>query len=110
VRQAAVWRRPKLIARGDPDHDHVAAGIVAHLLELPSRAVVLAEDETHLNGLPHVRAQMTTGQWVYRLGRRRATDVITFLRMLAQAFPRAPKIVVIGDNDSIHHARAVLRP
>src|SRR5437763_1137366 len=23
VRRVAVWRRPKLIARGDPDHDHV---------------------------------------------------------------------------------------
>jgi hypothetical protein len=56
VRLEAIWRRPKLTARGDPDHDHVVAGIVARLLELPHRAVVLAEDETHLNLLPHVRA------------------------------------------------------
>src|SRR5690242_1494661 len=49
VRLAAIWRRPKLTARGDPDHDHVVAGIVARLLELPRQAVVLAEDETHLN-------------------------------------------------------------
>ena len=96
----AIWRRPKLTARGDPDHDHVVAGIVAHLLELPRRAVVLAEDETHLNLLPHVRAswtlrgarpqvltpgtnrkitvlgaiEVTTGAWVYRLGRRCAAD------------------------------------
>ena len=55
----AIWRRPKLTARGDPDHDHVVAGIVARLLELPRRAVVLAEDETHLNLLPHVRASWT---------------------------------------------------
>ena len=27
--------------------------------------------------------------------------------MLAEAFPRAPVIVVICDNDSIHHARKV---
>jgi transposase len=59
VRRVAVWRRPKLIARGDPDHDYVVAGIVARLLELPRRAVVLAEDETHLNWLPHVRASWT---------------------------------------------------
>ena len=59
VRLVAVWRRPKLTARGDPDHDHVVAGIVARLLELPRRAVVLAEDETHLNLLPHVRASWT---------------------------------------------------
>ena len=42
-----------------PDRDHVVAGIVARLLELPRRAVVLAEDETHLNLLPHVRASWT---------------------------------------------------
>jgi hypothetical protein len=27
--------------------------------------------------------------------------------MLADAYPRAPKVVVICDNDSIHHAKAV---
>ena len=133
VRQVAIWRRPKLTARGDPCRDQVIAGIVARLTELPRRAVVLAEDETHLHLLPHVRArwtlrgarpqvvtpgknrqvtvfgaiEMTSGQWVYRLGRRCAADFITFLRMVAQAFPRAPVIVVICDNDSIHHARAV---
>jgi len=59
VRLVAIWRRPKLTARGDPDYDHVVVGIVARLLELPRRAVVLAEDETHLNLLPHVRASWT---------------------------------------------------
>jgi hypothetical protein len=59
VRLVAIWRRPKLTARGDPDHDHVVAGIVARLLELPRRSVVLAEDETHLNLLPYVRASST---------------------------------------------------
>jgi hypothetical protein len=34
------------------------AGIVARLLELPRRAVVLAEDETDLNPLPDVRGQL----------------------------------------------------
>src|SRR6185437_15311769 len=100
VRLVAIWRRPRLTARGDPGHDHVVAGIVARLLELPRRSVVLAEDETHLNLLPHVRAswtlrtarpqiptpgtnrqvtvfgaiEVTTGRWVYRLGRRCAAD------------------------------------
>jgi transposase len=41
VRLAAIWRRPRLTARGDPAHDHVVAGIVARLLELPRRSVVL---------------------------------------------------------------------
>jgi transposase len=135
VAQVAIWRRPKLTARGDPDHDHVVAGIVARLLQLPRRAVVCAGDETHLNLLPHVRAswtlrgarpkvptpgknrqvtvlgalELTPGRWVYRLGRRRAAGFIALLRMLTGAFPRAPAIVVICDNDSIHHARAVTR-
>jgi transposase len=133
VRLVAIWRRPKLTARGDPAHDHVVAGIVARLLELPRRSVVCAEDETHLNLLSHVRAswtlrlarpqiptpgtnrkvtvlgalELTTGRWVYRLGRRRAADFIALLGMLDQAFPRAPVIAVICDNDSIHHARKV---
>jgi transposase len=51
--------------------------------------------------------EVTTGRWVYRLDRRRAAGFIALLRMLAQAFPLAPAIVVICDNDSIHHARAV---
>jgi len=59
VRLVAIWRRPKLTARGDPDPDHVAAGFVARLLNLPRQSVVLAEDETHLNLLPHVRASWT---------------------------------------------------
>ena len=59
MRLVAIWRRPKLNARGDPDHDHVVAGIVTRLLGLPRRSVVLAEGATHLNLLPHVRASWT---------------------------------------------------
>ena len=112
----AIWRRPTLTARGDPYHDHVVAGIVARLIDLPRRAVVLAEDETHLNLLPHVRAswtlrgtrpqvltpgtnrkvtvlgapEMSTGAWVYRRGRRRAAGFIALLDQLLQAF-RTPR-------------------
>ena len=113
VRLVAVWRRPRLTARGDPDHDHVVARIVKRLLELPRRAVVLAEDETHLHLLPHVRAswtlrtarpdipapgknrqvtvfgaiEVTTGAWVYRLGRRCAADFIALLDQLLAGVP-----------------------
>jgi transposase len=127
VRLVASWRRPKLTARGDPDHDHVVAGIAARLRGLPRRAAVLAEDQTHLNLLPHVRASWTlrgsrpevltpgtnrkvtvlevsTGRWVYRLGRRRAADFIALPDQVLQAFPQAPVIAVICDNDSIYHA------
>jgi hypothetical protein len=77
--------------------------------------VVLAEDETHLNPLLHVRASWTlrtarpqiptrartgqvivfgaievsTGSWVYRLGRRCAADFTTLLDRVLRAFPRS---------------------
>jgi hypothetical protein len=49
--------------------------------------------------------EVSTGRWVYRLGRRCAADFIALLDQVLQAFPRAPVIAVICDNDSIHHAR-----
>ena len=51
--------------------------------------------------------EVTTGAGVYRLGRRCAADFIALLDQLLRAFPRAPAIVVICDNDSLHHARTV---
>jgi len=102
---------------------------------LARRAVVLAEGETHLNLLPHVRAswtlrglrpqiptpgknrqvtvfgaiEVTAGSWAYRLGRRCAADFIASCGCWPRRSPRVPVIVVICDNDSIHHARAVTR-
>ena len=76
--------------------------------------MVLAEDETHLNPLLHVRASWTlrtarqqippgtnrqvivfgaievsTGSWVYRPGRRCAADFTTLLDQVLRAFPRS---------------------
>jgi hypothetical protein len=42
-----------------------------------------------------------------RPGRRCAADFIALLDQVLRAFPQAPVIVVICDNDSIHHARTV---
>ena len=112
---AAIWRRPKLSAHGDPAHDQVVTGIVARLAGLPRRAVVLAEDETHLNLLPHMRASWTlrgrcpgssppgtnrkvtvlgavevsAGPRVYRLGRCCAAGFIACWTRRSRAFPRA---------------------
>ncbi|MEV4251516.1 IS630 family transposase [Streptosporangium canum] len=134
VRLVAVWRRSKLVARGDPDRWRAVAAITARLRALPRGAVVWAADETHVHLLPHLRSgwtlradrpavvtpgknrqvtvfgavELTTGRWVYRLGRRCATDFLRLLDEVAAAFPAAPKIVVICDNDSIHHARDVV--
>ena len=50
--------------------------------------------------------EVTTGAWVYRLGRRCASDFIALLDQLLAAFPGAPVIAVICHND---HARKVTR-
>jgi Homeodomain-like domain len=56
VSEVATWRRPRLVAKGDPDRDVVLAELHQQLAELPAGTVVLAEDETHVNLLPWVRA------------------------------------------------------
>src|SRR5512132_1090835 len=56
VREVAAWRRPRLVAKGDPDRPQVLAALRQAIAELPQGTVVLAEDETHLNLLPWVRA------------------------------------------------------
>jgi hypothetical protein len=58
----AIWRRPKLTARGDPDHDHVVAEIVARLLELSRRSMVLAEDEASAR-LGREAVAVRPGRW-----------------------------------------------
>jgi hypothetical protein len=51
------------VAKGDPDRDEALASLRQQLVELPEGAVVLAEDETHVNLLPWVRATwILTGQ------------------------------------------------
>jgi transposase len=56
VGEVAAWRRPRLVAKGDPDRDQALATLHQQLWDLPEGAVVLAEDETHVNLLPWVRA------------------------------------------------------
>jgi transposase len=56
VREVASWRRPRLVAKGDPDRDQVLAGLRHTIAELPDGAVLLAEDETHVNLLPWIRS------------------------------------------------------
>jgi DDE superfamily endonuclease len=51
--------------------------------------------------------EISTGRRVYRLGRRCAADFIALLDQVLPAFPQAPVIVVICDNDRIHHVPMV---
>jgi transposase len=61
VREVAAWRRPRLVAKGDPDRDQILADLRQHIRNLPTGAVLLAEDETHVNLLAWVRAT-----WIVR--------------------------------------------
>jgi transposase len=53
------------------------------------------------------RLEVTTGEWACRLGRRCAGDFTALPEEVLRAFPLAPLIVVICDNDSTRHARTV---
>ena len=133
VREQAAWRRPRLVAKGDPDRRRILTAVRRRLRALPYGSAIWAEDETHLHLLPQVRAswiprgtrqqvatpgknrqttvfgalEMTTGAWVHTFGRRSAAAFIAFLQTLLDTCPNAPVVAVVCDNDSIHHARAV---
>lgn len=135
TRVVACWRRPRLVARGDPQRTQILTRIRRRLSRLPAGSVVIAEDEAHLDLLPHVRASwilrgrrgqvmtpgtnrratvygaldLATGAWFYLWARRRAAGFIAVLEMLAAAYPHAPVIAVLCDNDGIHHALKVQR-
>ncbi|HET7875504.1 MAG TPA: IS630 family transposase, partial [Methylomirabilota bacterium] len=102
----------------------------------PEGAVILAEDEAHLNLLPWLRScwivkgerqevmtpgksrkrsifgaiELATGRWLYQIAAR-ATSVafIEFLEQILDAYPRAPVIAIVLDNVSTHSSRTVER-
>ena len=59
VRLVAIWRRPKLTARGDPRSRPRGGRHRSPADRVAAKAVLCAEDETHLNLLPHVQASWT---------------------------------------------------
>jgi transposase len=136
VREVADWRRPRLVAKGDPDRDQVLAELHQQLGKLPKGAVVLAEDETHVNLLPWVRAtwvvrgnrqqvmtpgknrrrtifgavDVASGRWFYQVTRKAVSATFTaFLAQLLAAYPAAPVVAVICDNVIIHRSKIVQR-
>ena len=136
VREVAAWRRPRLVARGDPDRQQVLAELRRRISGLPDGAVVLAEDETHVNLLPWVRAtwiargarqqvmtpgknrrrtifgaiDLAGGQWFYQVTRKAVSVSFTaFCEQLAAAYPAAPLVAVICDNTIIHRSQIVQR-
>jgi transposase len=136
VGEVASWRRPRLVAKGDPDRDQVLADLQQQIRNLPEGAVVLAEDETHINLLPWVRAtwivkgtrqpvmtpgtnrrrtifgavDLHSGRWLYQVTRKAVSATFTcFLEHLLAAYPTAPKVAVICDNVIIHRSKLVQR-
>jgi transposase len=98
--------------------------------------VVLAEDETHVNLLPWVRAtwitrsarqqvvtpgknrrrtifgavDLRTGRCFYRVARKAVSVTFCgFLEQLLAAYPAAPQVAVVCDNVIIHHSKIVGR-
>jgi transposase len=136
VREVACWRRPRLIAKGDPDRDQTLTQLHQQLRDLPDGAAVLAEDETHVNLLPWVRAtwiargtrqevmtpgknrrrtifgavDLRTGRFLYQVTRKAVSASFTaFCEQLLAAYPTAPQVVVVCDNVIIHHSKIVQR-
>jgi transposase len=136
VAEVACWRRPRLVPKGDPDRDQVLADLHQQLRDLPEGAVVLAEDETHINLLPWVRAtwiprgtrqqvmtpgtnrrrtifgavDLQSGRFLYQVTRKAISASFTaFCEQLLAAYPAAPLMAVVCDNVIIHHSKIVQR-
>ena len=98
---------------------------------LPPGSAVLAEDETHLDWLARVcstwmpagirhriptpgknkrrsvsgAVNLATGVWHYHVAVKAVSEVFCyFLQQLLDAYPDAPTVAVICDNDSTHHS------
>ena len=136
VGEVACWRRPRLVAKGDPDREQVLADLHRAIAELPTGAVVLAEDEAHINLLPWVRAtwiprgtrqevitpgknrrrtifgaiDLHSGRWFYQVTRKAISASFTgFCEQLLAAYPAAPVVAVVCDNVIIHRSQIVQR-
>ena len=136
VREVARWRRPRLVAKGDPDRDQILDALHHAIADLPPGAVLLAEDEAHINLLPWVRAtwivkgtrqqvmtpgknrrrtifgavDLASGRFLYQVARKAVSASFTgFCEQLLAAYPAAPVVAVICDNVIIHRSKIVQR-
>jgi transposase len=136
AREQANWRRPRLVAKGDPEEAAVLAALHQEIAALPEGAVILAEDESHVNLLPWLRStwivkgerqevmtpgknqkrsifgaiELATGRWLYHIAERATSAAfIEFLEQILDAYPRASVIAIVLDNVSTHSSGAVER-
>jgi hypothetical protein len=127
---------PRLVAPGDPDRDQTLAALRQAISDLPQGTVVLAQDETHINLLPWVRAtwiargrrtqvitpgknhrrtifgavELATGRWCYQICRKAVSATFTaFCEQLLATWPTAPLVAVVCDNTIIHRSKIVQR-
>jgi DDE superfamily endonuclease/Homeodomain-like domain len=134
VREVAAWRRPRLVAKCAADAEQVVADLRQAITDLPDGAVVLAEDETHINLLPWVRStwivkgarqrvmtpgtnrrrslfgavDLRTGRWFYQVTRRAVSATfIQFMEYVLASYPNAPVVVLVLDNVLIHRSKLV---
>jgi transposase len=136
VREQANWRRPRLVAKGDPEEAAKLAALHQEIVALPEGAVILAEDETHVNLLPWVRStwitkgqrlevmtpgkndkrsifgaiDLATGRWFYLIAERaNSAAFVQFLEQVLIAYPSAPVIAIVLDNVTTHSSAVVQR-
>lgn len=136
VREQASWRRPRLVAKGDPDEATVPAALHQEIPALPEGAVILAEDDSHVNLLPWLRStwivkgerqevmtpgknqkrcifgaiELATGRWLYHIAERATSAAfIEFLEQTLDAYPTASVIAIVLDNVGTNCSRAVER-
>jgi DDE superfamily endonuclease len=122
--------------RATPTGRGVLGNLDQAIGELPEGAVVLAEDETHVNLLPWVRAtwiahgtrqqvmtpganprrtifgavDLHSGRFLYQIASKALSASFTaFLEQLLAAYPAAPLVAVVCDNVIIHHSKLVQR-
>jgi transposase len=114
----------------------VLAELRQTIADLPEGAVVFAEDETHVNLLPWVRAtwiahgtrqpvmtpgsnrrrtifgavDLATGRFFYQVTRKAVSATFAgFCERLLAAYPAAPVVAVVCDNVIIHRSKLVKR-
>lgn len=134
IREVARWRRTRLIAQGDPEAPQRWAPVRRALTQLPATAVILAEEECHLDLLAWLRStwsvrgqrqrvwtpgqnqrrtlfgalDVRTGAWWEQVTRKaNSQEFIAFLEQLLAGHRRAPVIVLVLDNVIIHSSQAV---
>jgi transposase len=136
VREAPGGGGPGWSPRANPDREQILTDLRQTIAELPDGAVVLAQDETHINLLPWVRAtwiakgcrqqvmtpgtnrrrtifgaiDLASGRFCYQVCRKAVSASFTaFLEQLLLAYPTAPVVAVVCDNAIIHHSKLVQR-